>query len=488
LVASFSAALLGRGKRVRHSALVRRLWVALLGVGLLASACGTRVPGEIAALHSSNGGGSGGSSGGSSGPGVDGASSAISRGSSSQTVGTGSGTGTPAASVASGSAGAVSNGPVVSGSGPQTSTVGPQAPVLVGEVGNWSGVVGSALAPARDAFGAWAASVNARGGILGHPIKVLVADDGGDPATNMSEIRDMVENRHVIVLANLYPPVVNDPSVAKYAEQKGIPVVGIPDGDRSWYQSPVAFPMVASGDADVYGDAKAMADSGAKKVGVAYCSEVPICKLGEQAWVHYASQLGLQIVYDGQISVVQPDYTAQCLQAQGKGAQALIVFADAASVGRFADSCTRQTYRPMFINPLAQADDAHRPSLDGSVSVLSAFPWFVTSGSPALNEYGQAMAQYNRNPVGGLSGTGWVTGKGVERALEISLARSPVPSSAALFQALWTFRGETLGGLAPPLSFYQGRPPAEVVCTFEAKVSGGRWVAPQGARTTFCKP
>jgi branched-chain amino acid transport system substrate-binding protein len=359
---------------------------------------------------------------------------------------------------------------------------------LIGEVGNWSGVVGSALAPARDAFGAWAASVNAHGGILGHPIKVLVADDGGDPATNMSEIHDMVEKQLVIALADLYPPVVNDAEIAKYAQQKGIPVVGIPDGDRSWLQSTVAFPTVASGDALTYGSAKAMVDSGAKKVGVAYCAEVPICKLGEQTWARYASQLGLQVVYDGQISVTQPDYTAQCLQAQDKGAQALIVFADAASVGRFADSCARQNYRPMLIDPLAQADDAQRPSLEGSVSVLNAFPWFLTSGSPALNEYGQAMAQYNRNTLGGLSGAGWVIGKAMQKALEISLAQSSTPSSAGLFQALWTFRGETLGGLAPPLSYYQGRPPPEVVCSFEAKVSGGRWVAPQGARTTFCRP
>jgi branched-chain amino acid transport system substrate-binding protein len=359
---------------------------------------------------------------------------------------------------------------------------------LIGEVGNWSGVVGAALAPARDALGAWAASLNAGGGISGHPIKVLVADDGGDPATDMSQIRDLVENQHVVVLANLYAPQVNDAAIAQYAQQKGIPVVGIPDGDRSWYQSTVAFPTVASGDADAYGYAKAMADSGAKMVGVAYCAEVPICKLGEQAWAHYATQLGLQIAYDGQISVTQPDYTAQCLQAHGNGAQAVIVFADAASVGRFADSCTRQSYSPLLVNPLAQADDAHRPSLEGSVSALMAFPWFVTSGSPALDEYGQAMARYNRNPVGALSGTGWVTGKALQKAFEIALARSSVPSSAGMFQALWSFRGETLGGLTPPLSFYQGRPPLEVVCTFEVKVSGGRWTAPQGARTTFCKP
>ncbi|MHB8463524.1 MAG: ABC transporter substrate-binding protein [Acidimicrobiales bacterium] len=458
----------------------RRWFVAVMGVCVLASACGTGVHDQIVALHSRNAGApnagaSSASSGGASGKDTVGASTfTVPGGSTGQIAGAGNTSTTEAASG--------------SGSGSQASADTSHAPVSIGEVGNWSGVAGSAFAPSRDALGAWAASVNAGGGILGHPVKILVADDGGDPATDMSQIRDLVENHHVIALANLWPPFVNVAAIAKYAWNKGIPVVGVPDGDPGWFQNPAAFPMEAGGDALIFGYAKAMADGGAKKVGAAYCVESPNCKVAVQKWAKFASQLGLQVVYEGQISLTQPDYTAQCLQAQGDGAQSLLFIADAPTVGRFADSCARQNYRPVIVQPGAQASDAQRASFEGSESVIGAFPWLLTSGSPALSEYGQAMAKYNRSPVGALSGEGWVTGKGLQRALEISLTRSPVPSSQGLFQALWTFRGETLGGLTPPLSYFDGRPATPVACSFLVKVSGGKWIAPDGAAATICKP
>jgi branched-chain amino acid transport system substrate-binding protein len=374
------------------------------------------------------------------------------------------------------------------GSKSSANAIASHEPVLVGEVGTWSGVIGSALAPARDAFGAWVASVNARGGVMGHPIKLFVADDGGDPATDISQIHAMVESQHVMVLANLFPPAVNDSSVAKYAQQKNIAVIGGADGNPVWTQSPVMFPTISSAEAGSYGYAKAMLDHGSKKVGSIYCTETPICKLGNDIWAKYASRLGLQVVYEGQISVTQPDFTAQCLQASRNGAQSMIVFADASSVGRFADACSRQGYHPLIVNPLPVTDSAKMASLDGSVSVIAGFPWFITSGSPALSEYGRAIAHYDPNPTGALSGTGWTAGKALELALERSLAQSTNPSSAGIFKGLWSFRGETLGGLTPPLTFSQGQPSPEVLCAHLVKVSGGQWVAPQGVQAAYCKP
>jgi branched-chain amino acid transport system substrate-binding protein len=120
--------------------------------------------------------------------------------------------------------------------------------------------------------------------------------------------------------------------------------------------------------------------------------------------------------------------------------------------------------------------------------VIQAFPWVLTSGSPALNEYGQAIAQYDHNPTAAYSGVGWDAGKLLQAALTISLSKSPVPTSAGLLQALWTMHGETLGGLTPPLSFHQGKPASEVTCTYEVQDSGGKWVAPHGAQTAYCRP
>ena len=40
--------------------------------------------------------------------------------------------------------------------------------------------------------------VNDNGGLNGHPVRVIVADDGGDPARALSLVRDLVENQSAV--------------------------------------------------------------------------------------------------------------------------------------------------------------------------------------------------------------------------------------------------------------------------------------------------
>ena len=358
--------------------------------------------------------------------------------------------------------------------------------MVVGEIGTWSGVIGSAYAPARDAFGAWASWVNAHGGVLGHPIKVLVADDNNDGANDVSDAQNMVENEHAIALVNAFPAGGDATSIAQYAQQKNIPVIGGAANVGPWFQSPVMFPTSAGNPGTgSYGFAKVMVSPGIHNVGAVYCVEAAGCHGAEQIWAGFARQLGLDVVYEGAVSLTQPDYTAQCLQAQSAGAQAMLVDVDANSTIRFVNSCAQQGYHPLIV---AVAPGAVSPSLEGSLATTQGFPWMVTSGTPALDEYGQAIARYDHNQTDGESGLGWDSGKLLQKALEISLSRSPIPSTAGLFAALWTLRNETLGGLTPPLSFYQGKPAPEPRCSYEVKVSNGQYMAPYGGTATLCEP
>lgn len=474
---------------------------ALVGLSLFSlvlTACGTRVHGEIVALHSgadgaaiAGSGGYGATPGSGPGPAVSGG-DVSGAGSSSGSGGSGGLPGSQSGSAISrGSGISVNSGPTGSGSsasaggavsGPGPSGAANKSPVVVGEVGSWSGVVGAADAPARDVFGAWASYVNAHGGILGHPIQVLVADDNDDAATDLSEVKSMVESRHVIALVNEFDFTQNDPTIASYLQSKGVPAIGGIASAAVWYQSPILFPDVVAQPALAADWAAPMAQAGDKKVGAAYCVEIASCKTLEQAWAQAAQKAGMQVVYQGAVSITQPDFTAQCLQAQGAGAQGILVVADGASVGRFATDCARQGYHPLIVNPNPTAS-ATTPN---QVAPIQAFPWMLRSGSPALTEYGQAVAAYDHNPLGSLATIGWVSGKLLQAALEISLAKSSTPSSAGLMQALWTMKDQTLGGLSPPLSFHQGAPATLVTCTYEIKPSGGGWVAPYGARPTLC--
>jgi len=181
-------------------------------------------------------------------------------------------------------------------------------------------------------------------------------------------------------------------------------------------------------------------------------------------------------------SVAQPDFTAQCIGARNRGAEALVTVMDGASANRIAQACDRQGYHPLLVNANPFADV---PSYaEGMVAVMGSFPWFVTSGSPALDEYGAAISKYVTSEANTFTSTGWIDAKLLEKALEHGV--SAKPTSQDVFEGLWAMKNETLGGLTPPITFTKGKPPTPIRCVYSAVVDGGTWTAPAGAKPSLC--
>ena len=158
---------------------------------------------------------------------------------------------------------------------------------------------------------------------------------------------------------------------------------------------------------------------------------------------------------------------------------------DGASAARVARDCNRQGFTPTLVIP--QPFENPPAYLEGALAALANFPWFLTSGSPALVEYGQAMDAFTAGlPRGSRSGAGWANGKLLEKALTGRV--SAVPTSADVFAGLWAMKGETLGGLTAPLSFAKGKPAAPINCSFRATVKSGAWTAPVGMQLVDCAP
>ena len=70
---------------------------------------------------------------------------------------------------------------------------GSKSPVVLGSIGAQSGVVGQVLAPTLQGARAWVADVNARGGLAGHPVRLVVGDDGRIRAGRLSLAKRMIE-------------------------------------------------------------------------------------------------------------------------------------------------------------------------------------------------------------------------------------------------------------------------------------------------------
>jgi branched-chain amino acid transport system substrate-binding protein len=389
------------------------------------------------------------------------------------------GTGTGAGAVSGGNTSPVG---AAAGSGPAAARpAGPLAPILLGNVGTYSGTLGSSTVGSDTMVQVWAQWTNAHGGIAGHPVQVFTADDNADPARNRAEVQDMVENKHVIAFIADEIPLTFDASTS-YLEQKHIPVIGGDLASSVWTSSPVFFPGGTTFFPALEATLKIAHDANATKFAIVYCVEAQACSLQYTHLSESASRYGEQVVYTSRMSLTQPDYTAQCLGAQQAGAQVVYLGADASGQERIAASCARQNYHPLWVTN-SQALTTHMaqvPALDGMLAGATDFPWMLTGGSPEIDAFNQAIHQYAPSLEGsGAVATSWSSGELLKKA---AANIGAVPSSDAIFNGLWSLKNETVGGLTPPLSYAAHQHSPEIPCFFVVKASGGRWTAPLGGK------
>lgn len=380
--------------------------------------------------------------------------------------------------------GTVTGGSVTTGgtaAGPTAPSGG--APIRVGMIGNFGGVAGASFVSARESLKAWVGMINGKGGINGHRVELLVADDGNEGTRDLAIAKDFIENRGVIALINYYGAAGGPDAVANYAASKGVPIIGGAAFDNTFYRYPITFPQVTGPASFNYAAARMMIDKGIKKIAIVYCTEGGVCKENADAFKAAAIQQGLEVVYEAGVSLVQPDFTAECVAARDRGATGFFPQVDGGSVNRLSRSCARQGYKPGYF--VTAPADGPAAELEGAFTALRTFPWFLTSGSPALEEYGQAMKRFAPKVVGNsFTTSGWMSGKLLEAAARNV---STQPTSAELLEGLYALQDETFGGISSAISFRRGQTAPDANCAFYVEVRNGKWVAPNGAELVACR-
>lgn len=473
--------------RARRPALV-----LAAAVSMLAAACGTRMSHDAIVAASggqavstvgsgaTTGQGAAGSTGAGSLPGSDSAGLAGTGGTASNTgsAGTTVTGGTTAAGSTTGS-GTTSTG---GGSGGASAATG--APLVIGSVGNYSGIAGASEKDGPKALQIWAAWVNDHGGVNGHPVKVYVVDDGMDPQRYQAAVKDLVENKHVIAFVDNFAPFTVQAGV-KYLEQKHVPVIGGDCAEYVWNQSPLLFPQCPSYVNGMYDIAHTAAVYGVgKRFGAIICSEAAACTSTKHEWFDHgiAKKAGLDPVFEADVSIGQPDFTAECLQAQRNQVQIMSVVADVGTVSRVVNSCDRQGFHPQYIQASGTMDAnlAKLPGMANALVSLNDFPWTV-DGNKGIDEFRAAYHAYAPDqPLTPNASQGWASAILFQRAAAHVGAK---PTSAQILAGLWSLRNDDLGGLAPPLTFARGKPAPAARCAFVMKVQGGVMQSPYGLKT-----
>src|SRR5207245_9044526 len=173
---------------------------------------------------------------------------------------------------------------------------GRKSEILFGSFGVEAGVLGVISGPAPPAIRAWTADVNVRGGLGGQPVRVLMVDDGGDPARAQAGVRQMVEKDHVIGF--LYPYAIGTlVPVLPYLEDKGIPVLGQMGAETlADYSAAVFQPFMAADKGTAWGFMLSLAaQTDKKKIGILWCREVAACSLVKDGLRKLSGYKGLAV-------------------------------------------------------------------------------------------------------------------------------------------------------------------------------------------------
>jgi branched-chain amino acid transport system substrate-binding protein len=366
---------------------------------------------------------------------------------------------------------------------------GPKGEIRLGSVGTASGPVGAIVQSVRHGAKAWVDDVNARGGLGGHPVKLIFADDGADPSKALALTRRMVEEDKVIAIYAEHGPTTFQ-AIVPYLQEKQVPVVGTDTGNPAIDGSPIVFQFGTGSTQGMWWNhvLPLITQSDKRKVGLFYCRDVPSCKQLRDGVNSIKGQAGIDIVYEGLVSVAQPDFTAEVIQARNSGADAIVAIMDQASVVRIARSARRQSYNPV----ISSQHSNHNLELlknggqdvEGMVLASSVASW---EHSPKMADYRAAMDKYvPTGQKGSMGAQNWVAGKALEK---IAPRFSPNPTAAEIIAGLQSFRLETLGGLIPPTTFEAGKTHETVnLCSIMLRVEKGKFVLNKGPEAFECAP
>jgi branched-chain amino acid transport system substrate-binding protein len=345
------------------------------------------------------------------------------------------------------------------------------APIVIGNVSDQSGPVASSGIGWLPGLKAWVAWTNAHGGILGRKVQLISRDAKGDPATYRAVTKELLGKQ----LAAFIPAsTLQFSPVRALVEAKKIPAIGGYQADPAFIQSPYSFPQMTTVDQTTYNLAKTAVLAGKKAGMLFYCAESPVCAQLIPLWQAGAKAAGSNWAGEINVAASTPDYTAQCLAAQQKGADWIGLGLAVAVVPRIAADCAKNNYRPLWILTAFDSSFLTQAALDGA---RYPFPTALYTSAAAAT-FRKAMATHQKsfvsNPAYGTwTYAAWVTGEVLKRAITLAKPTGQTVTPADVLRGLYLFKNETLGGQTPPLTYKKGAGHS-VSCFFMGEVKNGK--------------
>ena len=361
------------------------------------------------------------------------------------------------------------------------------APIKVGVVCTCSGPFGADILASEDVYIAWVKTINASGGIDGHQIKLTLENDAANPGTSATEAQTLISD-HVDAIVD---DSIVDQTWAATVQASHIPVVGLDETETPFYTESDFYPEGQTNNTTTYANSITAKTAGATNMGDLYCAEAASCAEGVPLIEAAGKKVGVPVVYNAEIAATAPNYTAQCLAAKQDHVQSIFIGDASVVIVNVATDCAQQNYEPIYVTEgegfgLAMAT---APGLKdklwsdyGTLPIFAKNPQ-ITAMNKAVDKYYPGL-RTNTTSWSQLGAEGWASGLLLETAVKAGgLGTSGTPSPNEIVKGLDTIKGNTLDGMAPPLTFKAGQV-HDVNCWFTARVQNGVPALVDGGRVT----
>jgi branched-chain amino acid transport system substrate-binding protein len=265
-----------------------------------------------------------------------------------------------------------------------------------------------------------------------------------------------------------------------------VPLIGGVDFDPGWTQNPVLFPTATTLNSVIYSIVDSTKILGAKSFGDMYDPGQASAAGAVSYYKQTAQALGMTWAGSFPASTSAPNYTAPCIAAQQARAEAIELAYAPEPIPTIGMDCARQGYHPIYgiADGTWISQFTSVPGLANAGGPVFAFPWFYNG--PQTASFRSAIANYAPGiKQDDFIAETWLALTAFQKA---AANVSDTPTSANILQGLWSFRHETLGGLAAsPLTYTQGNPASQNKCWFIIQIKGGTFTTPNGL-TPSCQP
>jgi branched-chain amino acid transport system substrate-binding protein len=350
-------------------------------------------------------------------------------------------------------------------------------PVVIGVIGSFTGPQASSSRQAQTVAPAWAKYVNNLGGINGHPVKVVLADDGGDPAKAQAAEKTLVDQKNVVAIV-----VSSDNEVSAFdddAISKQVALVSGSANATDWYQKAGMFPTPTDVLSGLKGQAIVATQFGkAKKFADLYCAEIAACKQADPILKTETDKAGIGFTSIA-VNSTAPSYQAECLELKSQDVDYAQLNFSTDAAAKFVQDCQQQGYNPTW-GSSEQAAGPGFKSLKNFTMFGPAYAFPSVAKNPEVKKYRTAMKKYAK-------GNDWAEGTASFTWGGLELLRNAIgtittgdTSREAVLGAMTSINSQDLNGLLPNKLTFTDQPVGfgMAPCFFVVGMKGGKVTAP----------